>query len=127
MGRLSFLLIKLRDFLDTRLFPLIVSYTTSRAHILFLLLLWIALLVGGSFTAFELVGGNYTNGLSALVSCIVLLQSLRHHRETKSLRSEVKAHREESRQRHEETHNRLTVIHENVALPERKPRAKQGQ
>ena len=127
MGRFSFILIKLRDFLDTRLFPLIVSYTTSRAHIVFLLFLWIALLVGGSFTAFELVGGNSTNGLSALVSCIVLLQSMRHHRETKTLRAEVKAHREESKARHEETHKRLTTIHENVALPERKPRTKTGQ
>lgn len=125
MKRVHFLLLRIKDFLDARLFPAIVSYTTSRAHILFLFFLWIALLVGGSFTAFELVGGNYTNGLSALVSCIVLLQSLRHHKETKHLRSEVKAHREESRARHEETHQRLTVIHENVALPERKPRIKQ--
>ncbi|MGZ6281697.1 MAG: hypothetical protein ACXWQ5_00120 [Ktedonobacterales bacterium] len=120
MKRLQPYFLAAKDFLDTRLFPLIVSYTTSRAHILVLLALWIALICGGSFTAFELVGGNYTNGLSALVSCIVLLQSMKHHTETRKLRSEVK-------KQHEETHKKLDVIHENVALPERKAKVKAGQ
>lgn len=85
-------------FLDTRLFPFIVTYTTHRAHILVLFALWIALLIGGSWTTFELVGGNYTNGLSALVSCIVLLTQMKQHEHIKRLHT---THAEEIAKLHE--------------------------
>src|SRR4051794_40959030 len=51
-------------FLERNLFPRIVGYTIHPLHILILLILWIGLLFWHN-TIFELVGGNYTNGLSA--------------------------------------------------------------
>lgn len=80
-------------FLDQQVFPRVVSYTTHRVHILFMAALWLALLLGGSWTAFELVGGNYTNGLSGLMTCIIALQQMRQH--------------QENREHHAETHRRL--------------------
>lgn len=66
------------------LFPRIIAYTIHPLHILALLILWIALLLIHS-TLFELVGGNYTNGLSAMAASIVLLQQTRQHREVREL------------------------------------------
>lgn len=54
-------------------------------HIVALLALWIGLLVFHS-TLFELVGGNYTNGLSAMAASIVLLQQTHQRRELRHLR-----------------------------------------
>lgn len=80
-------------FLDQRLFPWVIAYTTHRVHIMFMAALWMALLLGGSWTAFELVGGNYTNGLSGLMTCIIALQQMRL--------------RQENDEHHEATHRRL--------------------
>lgn len=92
---------RLGNFLNDRFFPLIVRYATSRLHISLMVCLWIALLVCGSFTAFELVGGNYTNGLSGLLGCIILLQQNQHRAETQSLHEKVdflqKMHDEQKR------------------------------
>jgi hypothetical protein len=68
--------------LETRLFKRIIAYTIHPLHITLLLILWIGLLVWHS-TIFELVGGNYTNGLSAMAASIVLLQQVGYHREVK--------------------------------------------
>lgn len=70
--------------LENRLFPAIIRYTTHPLHIVALLALWIGLLVFHS-TLFELVGGNYTNGLSAMAASIVLLRQTRQHRELRHL------------------------------------------
>ncbi|GIU86496.1 MAG: hypothetical protein KatS3mg009_1011 [Acidimicrobiia bacterium] len=70
--------------LERSLFPRIIGWTIHPLHILALLFLWIALLVFHR-TGFELVGGNYTNGLSAMAASIVLLQQTRHHREVRRL------------------------------------------
>lgn len=70
--------------LENRLFPAIIGYTVHPLHILCLLALWIGLLVFHS-TLFELVGGNYTNGLSAMAASIVLLQQTRQQRELRHL------------------------------------------
>lgn len=75
---------RLYSWLDTRLFPAIVGYATGRWHILALLFLGVALMVWHD-AIFELIGGNYTNIVSALVSCIVLLQTVAHRHETKRL------------------------------------------
>lgn len=101
---------KIATLLDTHFFPLIVSYTIHRAHIVFLVILWLALICGGSFTAFELVGGNYTNGLSALVSCIVLLQTMKHQQQTKQLKEHVDALHEENKRLHANTHSYMETI-----------------
>ena len=70
--------------LERRLFPAIIAFTTHPLHILALLVLWISLLVFHG-TLFELVGGNYTNGLSAMAASIVLLQQMRQQRELRRL------------------------------------------
>lgn len=70
--------------LEYRLFPAIIGYTVHPLHIVALLALWIGLLVFHS-TLFELVGGNYTNGLSAMAASIVLLQQTRQQRELRHL------------------------------------------
>lgn len=70
--------------LENRLFPAIIGYTVHPLHIVALLTLWIGLLVFHS-TLFELVGGNYTNGLSAMAASIVLLQQTRQQRELRHL------------------------------------------
>lgn len=80
-------------FLDNQVFPKVIAYTTHRVHISLMAVLWVALLFGGSWTAFELVGGNYTNGLSGLMTCIIALQQMRQ--------------RQESKDYHQETHRRL--------------------
>ncbi len=74
-------------FLEGTLFKGIIGYTVHPIHILALLVLWIGLLVWHN-TIFELVGGNYTNGLSAMAASIVLLQQTSHHRELKRLHHE---------------------------------------
>jgi hypothetical protein len=66
--------------LDGTMFPAIVSYVVHRAHIIALLLVGIALMISTD-PLIQLKLGNYTNVCSALVSCIVLLQSMSHHRE----------------------------------------------
>lgn len=74
----------LYGWLEERLFPAIIGYTTHPLHIVALLALWIGLLVFHS-TLFELVGGNYTNGLSAMAASIVLLQQTHQRRELRHL------------------------------------------
>lgn len=86
--------------LERRLFPRIIGWTIHPLHILALLFLWFALLVFHQ-TGFELVGGNYTNGLSAMAASIVLLQQTRHHREVRRL--------------HERHDQLLRQVHELVA------------
>lgn len=78
---------RLYRFLEATVFRRIIGYTVHPLHILALLFLWIGLLVFHG-TVFELVGGNYTNGLSAMAASIVLLQQTRQHAEIKRLRHE---------------------------------------
>lgn len=84
------------------LFPRIIAYTIHPLHIVALLALWILLLLVHS-TLFELVGGNYTNGLSAMAASIVLLQQTRQHREVRQL--------------HKKHHELLTEVHRLLRPP----------
>lgn len=65
--------------LNKTLFSWIVSYAIHPLHICGLLLLWAVMLVGGQWPSLELVLGNYTNGISALVACILLMRQMEHH------------------------------------------------
>lgn len=98
---------RLDTLLDTHVFPAVLAYTTHRAHITLMALLWLALLIGGSWTAFELVGGNYTNGLSGLMTCIIALQQAHHRRENHEQHAATHARLDA----HEE---RLTALHAHV-------------
>jgi hypothetical protein len=75
------------EFLERTLFKGIIGYTIHPLHIVVLLVLWVGLMVWHN-TVFELVGGNYTNGLSAMAASIVLLEQTRQHREAKKLHRE---------------------------------------
>lgn len=88
------------DKLENGLFPKVISYTTNPLHISALMVLWILLLLLGPLTAFELVGGNYTNGLSALAGCIVLLQQMSHEKKSAERHEEQKAMHEEQKFMH---------------------------
>jgi len=78
---------RLYRFLEASVFQRIIAYTIHPLHITALLFLWIGLLVFHG-EVFELVGGNYTNGLSAMAASIVLLQQTRQHREVKRITAE---------------------------------------
>lgn len=67
--------------LDARLFPAIVSYASDPLTILATLLLLVPLLLWATNTAVVLVANSYLNVCSAAVSSIVLMHSLRQHRE----------------------------------------------
>lgn len=75
---------RLYRWLEGTLFSKIIAYTIHPVHIMLLLVLWIMLLIVHA-TVFELVGGNYTNGLSAMAASIVLLQQTHQHREVRQL------------------------------------------
>lgn len=78
---------RLYSFLEGTVFQRIIAYTIHPLHITALLFLWIGLLLFHG-EVFELVGGNYTNGLSAMAASIVLLQQTRQHREVKRITAE---------------------------------------
>ncbi len=89
---------RLYRFLERTLFARIIGYTVHPIHIVLLLILWIGLLVWHN-AMWELVGGNYTNGLSAMAASIVLLQQTRQHREIKQLHRQHASLIEELRRR----------------------------
>ena len=78
----------LSRFLDERLFPLVVRYATTPLVILATMLLLAPLIVFANATAFVLLGNTYLNVCSAAVSSIVLMQSLKHHREVKRMHAQ---------------------------------------
>lgn len=88
------------DKLENGLFPKVIAYTTNPFHISALMILWFMLLLLGPLTAFELVGGNYTNGLSALAGCIVLLQQMHHEKQSLARHEENKALHAENKTLH---------------------------
>jgi uncharacterized membrane protein len=61
--------------LQDRLFGAIVAIDISPLHIYALILLGVALMTFTSNTTVELVGGNYSNIVSALVSTLVLREA----------------------------------------------------
>lgn len=65
--------------LNRTLFSWIVTYAKHPLHICALLILWAVMLIGGQFPQLELVLGNYTNGISALAACILLMRQMEHH------------------------------------------------
>lgn len=77
--RLNKRLSDLYALLNRSLFSWLITYAKHPLHICALLLLWAVMLVGGSQPALELVLGNYTNGISALAACILLMRQLEHH------------------------------------------------
>ena len=74
--------------LDGTFFRWVVAYATHPLVILATMLLLVPLIFDAANTALALTLGNYTNVVSASVSSIVLMQSLKHHRENKRLHAQ---------------------------------------
>lgn len=68
----------------------------NRWHISALLLLGIGLLLGGNSQKFELIGGNYTNIISATVSLLVLAEQKRSEKRQAKRHAEVMQSKENS-------------------------------
>jgi hypothetical protein len=77
----------LYGWLDAKPFPAIVAYATHRLHIVALMGVLGALMLDNN-PLVQLKLGNYTNVVSALVACIVLLQQVAHRRETRAMHEE---------------------------------------
>ncbi len=93
----------IKRYLDQNLFPAIVQYAINRWHIVALLVIGIAMFLLVRFPSAEIILGNYTNIISALVSCIVLLTTMQqhqqhqqHHREQISKIASLESHYQQS-------------------------------
>jgi hypothetical protein len=65
----------MKNFLDKKLFPSIVKFAINRWHITALLCLGIVLMLYHK-PIVELVGGNYTNVVSATVALLILREEI---------------------------------------------------
>ncbi|MFE5582570.1 hypothetical protein [Kitasatospora sp. NPDC056531] len=75
-----------------RLLAAVEALSISRWHILALLFLGAGLLTQGGNQAFELIGGNYTNVISATVSLLVLAEQKRAEARHADRHEDLKAH-----------------------------------
>lgn len=66
---------KLIKLIDEKLFPAVINFAVSRWHILWLLCLGFILMVFQK-PIIELVGGNYTNVVSATVALLILREEI---------------------------------------------------
>ncbi len=65
----------MKNFLDKKLFPAVITYAVDRWHIVFLLCLGVVLMTYQK-PLVELVGGNYTNVVSATVALLILREEI---------------------------------------------------
>ena len=65
----------MKNFLDKKLFPTVIRFAVNRWHILALLCLGVVLMTFQK-PIVELVGGNYTNVVSATVALLILREEI---------------------------------------------------
>jgi len=65
----------MKNFIDKKLFPAVITYAVDRWHIVFLLCLGVVLMTFQK-PIVELVGGNYTNVVSATVALLILREEI---------------------------------------------------
>lgn len=65
----------MKNFIDKKLFPAVITYAVDRWHIVFLLCLGVILMTSQK-PLIELVGGNYTNVVSATVALLILREEI---------------------------------------------------
>ena len=65
----------MKTFLDKKLFPAVIKFAVNRLHIVFLLCLGVTLMTYQK-PLVELVGGNYTNVVSATVALLILREEI---------------------------------------------------
>jgi len=65
----------MKNFIDKKLFPAVITYAVDRWHIVFLLCLGVTLMTYQK-PLVELVGGNYTNVVSATVALLILREEI---------------------------------------------------
>jgi len=78
----------MKNFIDKVLFPKVISFAVNRWHILFLLCLG-AVLMGYEKPIIELVGGNYTNVVSATVALLILREEILQKTSHNDLHSKI--------------------------------------
>ena len=69
----------MKNFLDKKLFPAVISFAVDRWHILGLLCLGVIFMTFQK-PIIELVGGNYTNVVSATVALLILREEIQQKR-----------------------------------------------
>lgn len=69
----------MKNFLDKKLFPAVIRFAVNRWHILGLLCLGVVLMTFQK-PIVELVGGNYTNVVSATVALLILREEIQQKR-----------------------------------------------
>ena len=69
----------MKDFIDKKLFPAVITFAVDRWHIVFLLCLGVTLMTFQK-PIVELVGGNYTNVVSATVALLILREEIQQKR-----------------------------------------------
>ena len=69
----------MKNFLDKKLFPAVISFAVDRWHIFGLLCLGVILMTFQK-PIIELVGGNYTNVVSATVALLILREEIQQKR-----------------------------------------------
>lgn len=82
---------KINDLVDNALTK-VESVAINRWHICALLFLGVALLCNGGNQQFELLGGNYTNIISATISLLVLAEQKRSEQRQIDRHDELKQH-----------------------------------
>ena len=65
----------MKNFIDKKLFPAVIKFAVNRWHILALLCLGVTLMTYQK-PLVELVGGNYTNVVSATVALLILREEI---------------------------------------------------
>jgi hypothetical protein len=85
----------MKTFLDKKLFPTVIRFAVNRWHILALLCLGVTLMVFQK-PIVELVGGNYTNVVSATVALLILREEIHQ------------------KQSHGDIHEKLDELHKKV-------------
>ena len=78
----------MKHFLDKVLFPKVISFAVNRWHILALLCLGVVLMIDHRAIV-ELVGGNYTNVVSATVALLILREEILQKNSHNDLHSKI--------------------------------------
>ena len=80
----------MKHFLDKVLFPAVIKFAVNRWHILALLCLGTVLMIDHK-PIVELVGGNYTNVVSATVALLILREEILQKTSHNDLHSKIDA------------------------------------
>jgi hypothetical protein len=78
----------MKNFIDKKLFPAVITFAVDRWHIVFLLCLGVTLMTFQK-PIVELVGGNYTNVVSATVALLILREEIQQKKSHGDLHDKI--------------------------------------